>query len=1001
MSYPIIPQKIPKDQRAEVNAKILFAIESGKDMIPPESVYNCYTGLGGLHGLRQSDFGSYHEYAEAKKEAELGQFFTPHDLCRQMVDLLAPDSTEMIMDMCCGMCNFFNHLPNLHNAYGFDVDPKTVAVGRYLYPDAHIDTCDIRQYRSEQRFDVIIGNPPFNLRFDYRLSQEYYLDRAYDLLNPTGLLMLIVPKSFLQNAFWEKSRINRVNERFSFIGQSLLPEDAFAAVGVEKFATKIMVFVRKSEHIEMKPYRDDEFIDPQTLQDRIAQMRALKRSLRVNLFRETNRIDKEELEVFEYRLAKFLYELKAHNSLRKHLPKAEALVAKFRNQRPPENSTNEEFKKWEQSKLTTAQVLTTIRRYIKRQNVVPRKEIALVKNAYGFRLKAYAPRMLDKVVHRFVSMNDLVLGQATLPLPPTLTVANVRQVRAAKKLIARKRRQYEVQEQPFDDLSPDPSIAQYLDQAIFINKDYEICRFTELQKLDLNRVIQKRYGLLNWQQGSGKTAAVYHRVKYLLKYGKVRNAIIIAPAIATNMTWLPFLEINKDRYRIIQRPCDLGNVPEGIILVVSISLLGKLQRPLKRFVKMRSRKLVLAFDESDEITNPNSQRTRHILNIFRRLKYKILDTGTTTRNNIAELYSQFELLYNNSINFISWSEWVYHENRERKIEQKQNPYYGEPFPAYRGHVLFKACHCPGKASVFGIEKQNQDVYNKDELFALIAKTVITRKFKDFAGEKYEVRMHTVAPTDGELEVYRVIIEEFCRICELYYNSTGDTRKDAGLRIMRQIRLLIKACSVPHLIEGYFGNEYPSKVQYIDQLVRSIPGKVAIGCTSLAAFDLYGTYLRNAFPERPIFTVKGDVPFKHRQRVVGAFDCTLNGLLISTQQSLSSSVNIPSCDDIILESLQWNLPKMEQYYFRFIRLDSQQKKRVHFITYEDSVEQNLMALVLTKERLNEFIKTGEVKEQSAIFDEFDITMSVIESLLKREKDRNGKIHITWGSQRIAS
>ena len=69
-----------------------------------------------------------------------------------------------------------------------------------------------------------------------------------------------------------------------------------------------------------------------------------------------------------------------------------------------------------------------------------------------------------------------------------------------------------------------------------------------------------------------------------------------------------------------------------------------------------------------------------------------------------------------------------------------------------------------------------------------------RKFKDFAGEKYKVRMHTVTPSDGEHEVYRVIIEEFCRICELYYNSTGDTRKEAGLRLMRQIKLLIKACS---------------------------------------------------------------------------------------------------------------------------------------------------------------------------------------------------------------
>ena len=165
--------------------------------------------------------------------------------------------------------------------------------------------------------------------------------------------------------------------------------------------------------------------------------------------------------------------------------------------------------------------------------------------------------------------------------------------------------------------------------------------------------------------------------------------------------------------------------------------------------------------------------------------------------------------------------------------------------------------------------------------------------------------------------------------------------------------------------------------------------------------MYENLIRERFPDRPVFTVKGDVAFKKRQGIVSEFDSTINGILVCTQQSLSSSVNIPSCNDVILESLQWNIPKMEQFYFRFIRLDSKELKNVHFVTYKDSVEQNLMALVLTKERLNEFIKTGEVKEQSEIFEEFDVTMSVIDSLLVRERDSEGKIHISWGSQRIMS
>ena len=999
--YAIIPQQIPRDKRAEVNEKILFAIDSGKDLIPKESIYNCYTGIGGLHNFKQADFSSYHRYAEAKKEFEMGQFFTPHELCRSMVEVLSPTSSEMVLDMCCGMGNFFNHLPNLHNTYGFDIDGRAVTVAKYLYPDAHIEKCDIQQYRPEQRFDVIIGNPPFNLKFDCKLSQEYYMDKAYDVLNPAGFLMVIVPVSFMQSEFWEKTRVANINSRFSFVGQTKLNPDAFDSMGVHNFSTKVMVFLRKSCHIEMQPYNADEFIPMEELKGRVREARAMKQRIRIDLMRETNRIDREELEAFEYRLSKYMYELKAHAVLNRHIEKAEALVSKFRNQKPPENATNQQIKDWERKKLTTGKVLGIIRKYITSQHSVPRKEVALVKTSYGFKLKPYAPRLLDKVTHKAASINDLILGRAELPVPETVTESNRLQIRAAEKLIRRKQKQYEMQNLRFADMEEDVNLKEYLDRSTFINKDGEACEFTALQKHDLNLVLQKRYALLNWQQGSGKTAAVYYQARFLLKFRKVRNAIILAPAIATNMTWIPFLSVNRERFRVIRAESDLTNVPEGIFLVVSTSMLGKLRRGLVRYVKQTSRKLCLVFDESDEITNPTSQRTRNILCIFRRLKYKILDTGTTTRNNIAELYSQFELLYNNSVNMVCWSPQVYHENKEREIEEENNTDYGTPFPAFRGHVLFRACHCPGKATVFGIEKQNQDVYNKEELSELIGKTVITRKFRDFAGEKYKIQTHTVSPSDGEREVYRVIIEEFCRICELYYNSTGDAKKDAGLRLMRQIKLLIKACSVPHLIEGYSGDGIPNKTKYIEKLVRKIPGKVAVGCTSIAAFDLYENHLRKCFPDRPVFVVKGDVAFKRRQNIVTEFDSTINGILICTQQSLSSSVNIPACNQVILESLQWNIPRMEQFYFRFIRLDSKEMKDVHYVTYEDSVEQNLMALVLTKERLNEFIKTGEVKEQSEIFEEFDITMSVIDSLLVRTQDREGKIHISWGSQRIAN
>ena len=55
------------------------------------------------------------------------------------------------------------------------------------------------------------------------------MEKAYDVLNPAGILMVIVPSSFMQSEFWEKTRITGINRRFSFIGQIKLNPNAFAS----------------------------------------------------------------------------------------------------------------------------------------------------------------------------------------------------------------------------------------------------------------------------------------------------------------------------------------------------------------------------------------------------------------------------------------------------------------------------------------------------------------------------------------------------------------------------------------------------------------------------------------------------------------------------------------------------------------------------------------------------------------------------------------------------
>src|SRR5438045_5758345 len=97
MKYQFINSRLSKDKRELYNTAILNKIGAGEP-IEPNEVFNQYTGIGGLHGLKYVDFDSFHDYTEAKKEIEIGQFFTPPDLCEAVIHSLQPHAKHKIAD---------------------------------------------------------------------------------------------------------------------------------------------------------------------------------------------------------------------------------------------------------------------------------------------------------------------------------------------------------------------------------------------------------------------------------------------------------------------------------------------------------------------------------------------------------------------------------------------------------------------------------------------------------------------------------------------------------------------------------------------------------------------------------------------------------------------------------------------------------------------------------------------------------------------------------------
>lgn len=968
---------IPQENRKEINEKLLYVIENNLDIVTKQDVYSNYTGDGGLHGLNFDDYGNYGSFSQAKKEIECGQFFTPHELCKTLVDCLKPKSNDMVADLTCGTGNIFNHLHE-GNCYGCELDKKAYTVAKYLYPDSNIENQNIIYYNPHIKFDYIIGNPPFNLTL-YRdnksfESQYFYMVKASELLKNGGIIGIIVSDNFLKDDYLNNSKLSYINCHFNFIGQIKLDSKTFKNVGVENFNTKI-VFFQKHEN-PTKQYNNDyiDFVSSDSFYNEF-----IYPLLTYKNKNKLIQIDKE----FEYNVNKFLYNIKISKNTKDKYQNALSYYNKFLNQSKPDNISIDE---WEKRKLTENKVLSYLKNILKNQHVKQVDKIELVKTNYGLKYKAYSKSMenyLKEKPFKNVSFNDIIMDELNIDS------------KNFTNLINKKKNNYNNQEIKLKDINTNCNADFLRDFSIKDNVKNEIINLNEIQKNDLSKVLQKKYSLVNWCQGSGKSLAGLCFNEF--NKNNVKRQFIIAPPIAINLTWKYILDnclINDKKldYICIENLEDVKKISENKLVLIPLTMLRKYNKQIKKEIKKDSYKVSLLFDESDSISNYHGDTTKAVMNCFRKVSYKLLMTGTTTRNNVNELYPQIELLYNNSVNMICECEQVYKEGKLTKdLELTKNKFYNKPFSGYFGFGLWKSCFCPSKVTVFGAEKDTQYIYNKERLDNIIQKTIITRTLEEITGkDMVNIQQIQVRQNESEKELYEIILNEFFKMLK-YFKQTGNSRKDNLLRIIQQLKTMIKACSIPQVFSEYNSAKRPNKTLKIIDMIESKNERFCIGCTLKDTAKFYHKELSKL--DRKVFYIDGETSWNNRQEIIKEFqnDDNFNSILVCTQQSLSSSANIPKCKNVIIESLQWNIPKISQFYGRFIRFNTKELVNVYFVNYIETIEQNILLLLMNKEKINNYIKTQDVETNEEVFKKFDLDSSIFNYIIEKVKE-DGKTRL---------
>ena len=222
--------------------------KSTRPLLTAELAYiNQFTGYGGM-----AAYG-------AKGKSLLSEYFTPIGLCEKMVGLAIKHGYKdgPILEPSCGIGRFLHYFAPQAEVTAYEINPTSYQIARLNFPTFNIQ----HQYFNEvfvsrngktrawkPHYKLVIGNPPYGV-FSGKYStkerqitgakqyEDYFLTRSLDLLVEGGLLVFIIPSSFLSGG--DSSVKQNIRKKAELLEAYRLPKGIFQQTDVQ---TDIVVF---------------------------------------------------------------------------------------------------------------------------------------------------------------------------------------------------------------------------------------------------------------------------------------------------------------------------------------------------------------------------------------------------------------------------------------------------------------------------------------------------------------------------------------------------------------------------------------------------------------------------------------------------------------------------------------------------------------------------------------------------------------------------------------
>ena len=445
------------------------------------------------------------------------------------------------------------------------------------------------------------------------------------------------------------------------------------------------------------------------------------------------------------------------------------------------------------------------------------------------------------------------------------------------------------------------------------------------------------------EMGTGKTKVLIDNMSMLYDKGKIDGALIIAPKGVVK-TWyeqeLPaHLPDHIDNVSILWQSNITKKQQEKLdsvlktgedlhILVMNVEALSTTKGVEFALKFINCHNTMMAIDESTTIKNPGAKRTKNIIKLGEKAKYRRIMTGSPVTKNPLDLYSQCEFLDPYLLDFTS-----YYAFRNRYAEMKTLHVRGRSIQVVKKFVNL------GELS----ETLKNFSYRvlKEDCLDLPEKTFIKRIVQLTPEQKriyLQMKQFALSQMDGKIMTTATVLTQLMRLQQI---TCGHFMADDGT--MKEV----KSNRLPELMD----------------VLEEIEGKVVIWAHWQKDVHRIIQDVSKKFGENSFVDYYGLTPMSERQKNIEKFQDPNSSVkyFIGTTQTGGYGITLTAASTMIYYSNGYDLEKRQQSEARIDRIGQKYPMTYIDIMCEDTVDERIVKALKKKVDIASQIMGEELKD----------------------------------------